>query len=275
MGSIISGPGNATSFIFLLFLLLSRQPASRGDGSLPNPEDMEREHSQQQRAIDGPRSSEQQGGQPGGNAHGGMEPHEGGKPSGQSGGSKSDGGSKRSGGGESRGSRSDSRLSKRRDSRHSSEEYLSDEHSHSRKHRGYGQPTCSDESDHCYLRKNLCIVAWAFEEMARLCAHTCNRCHKDLLDVSDRCEEYAHQCHRPEQKDLMAWMCPYTCGYELDNRPRPLGRVFTGDRAGLNCQDKPECVHWVSNGFCASLYYTTAHKREHCPKSCRLCFDDF
>ncbi|KAK6054800.1 shTK domain protein [Cooperia oncophora] len=28
---------------------------------------------------------------------------------------------------------------------------------------------------------------------------------------------------------------------------------------------------WVRNGFCTNSFYTAAHKRQHCARSCNVC----
>ncbi|KAI1713167.1 shK domain-like domain-containing protein [Ditylenchus destructor] len=158
--------------------------------------------------------------------------------------------------------------------------YQNESRSRRRSRRGR-LPPCTDTEIACVLRAKECVSPHHYKEAERDCPKTCNRCghHKPLVDIGDHCHRHKQRgkCKDAAHIDIMAWLCPKTCGFTHHTRPRhPRGRV---GHPIHNDKDKLNCQWWTTPGpphippgpdFCHNRWYNASSICEHCPEECAL-----
>ncbi|ETN78727.1 shTK domain protein [Necator americanus] len=74
-------------------------------------------------------------------------------------------------------------------------------------------------------------------------------------------------CRNILLQDFVKENCKRTCGYCSQTSAATVKPMFSATLCGSD----PNCVNWVMNGFCNSIFYTQEQKRQYCGTYCGLC----
>ncbi|CAA91281.3 ShKT domain-containing protein [Caenorhabditis elegans] len=129
---------------------------------------------------------------------------------------------------------------------------------------------CADDPNiGCTQYISLCSNAKYSPFLQEFCPMTCGFCAEETTtastcadDPNTDCTQYTFLCSNAKYTPLLQQFCAKTCGF--------CGSGSTA--APVACVDtSTQCAYWNKNGFCSSIYYDCATKKEFCAKTCNFC----
>ncbi|KAK6752158.1 hypothetical protein RB195_003524 [Necator americanus] len=112
------------------------------------------------------------------------------------------------------------------------------------------------------ITPNMCYSSAWRNIIEEDCPSVCGFCNSgNCFDVAPNCAKDISICRSIFMQDFVKENCKRTCGYCSQ----------TGATTAAPCGSDPNCVNWVRNGFCNSIFYTQEQKRQYCGRFCGLC----
>ncbi|KAK6751299.1 hypothetical protein RB195_002966 [Necator americanus] len=112
------------------------------------------------------------------------------------------------------------------------------------------------------ITPNMCYSSAWRNIIEEDCPNVCGFCNSgNCFDVAPNCALDISICRSVLMQDFVKENCRRTCDYCSQ----------TSATTATPCGSDPNCVNWVKNGFCNSIFYTREQKRQYCGTFCGLC----